>query len=61
VPYGVVLIDLDDGVRLLSSLTRPGRDLTGAGDIGRRVELAWEPLSDGRHLPVFSWADHTST
>lgn len=60
VPYGVAVVELDDGVRMLSSLAEPGRDLAAAGDIGRRVTLAWEPLSDGRHLPVFSWADRTA-
>ena len=49
-PYVVVLVDLDVGVRMMSNVT--GCD-PGAVDVGMRVAIAWEPLSDGRHLPVF--------
>jgi uncharacterized OB-fold protein len=48
-PYVVALIDLDAGVRMMSNVVGcpPGDVVAGA-----RVELAWEGLSDGRHLPV---------
>jgi hypothetical protein len=49
-PYAVVLVDLDDGVRLMSSTT--GVDPARV-QIGMRVSLTWEALSDGRHLWLF--------
>jgi uncharacterized OB-fold protein len=49
-PYVVVLVDLDAGVRLMSNVV--DCEPTAVG-VGMRVALAWEPLSDGRHLPVF--------
>jgi hypothetical protein len=49
-PYAVVLVDLDEGVRLMSNVV--GVDADGV-HIGMRVRLAWEALSDGRHLWVF--------
>ena len=49
-PYVVVLVDLDAGVRMMSNVVGcPPGDVAA----GMRVALAWEPLSDGRHLPVF--------
>jgi uncharacterized protein len=49
-PYVVALVDLDAGVRMMSNVTGcPPGDV----EVGMRVELTWEPLSDGRHLPVF--------
>lgn len=47
VPYSVVLVDLDEGVRLMSNVFGP------APVVGDRVEVTWTPLDDGRHLPVF--------
>lgn len=51
-PYAVVLVDLAEGVRILSQLA------TGSDDapIGSEVAVAWEPLADGRHLPLFARA-----
>ena len=46
-PYAVVLVDLDDGVRLMSNTTTPDVQ------VGARVRLTWEALSDGRHLWLF--------
>ena len=49
-PYVVVLVDLDAGVRMMSNVVGcPPGDVTA----GMRVTVAWEPLADGRHLPVF--------
>ncbi len=56
-PYAVVLVDLDapsgsedHRVRLMSSTT--GIDPADV-QVGMRVRLAWEELSDGRHLWLF--------
>lgn len=49
-PYVVALVDLDEGVRMLTNVVGAGADRSVVGD---RVEVAWEPLADGRHLPVF--------
>jgi hypothetical protein len=49
-PYVVVLVDLDAGVRMMSNVVGCPPEVVTAG---MRVGLAWEPLSDGRHLPVF--------
>ena len=46
----MVLVDLDEGVRMMSNVVDcPPGDVAA----GMRVALGWEPLSDGRHLPVF--------
>ena len=49
-PYVVVLVELDAGVRMMSNVVGCPPDDVHAG---MRVVVAWEPLSDGRHLPVF--------
>lgn len=50
-PYVVALVDLDDGVRLLSNVVGcPPEQVT----VGDRVHVTWEPLSDGRNLPLFA-------
>jgi uncharacterized OB-fold protein len=49
-PYVAALIDLDDGVRVLANVVGDGALDVAVGD---RVSVAWEPLADGRHLPVF--------
>ena len=46
-PYAVVLVDLDEGVRLMSNTTVPDVE------VGARVRLTWEALEDGRHLWLF--------
>jgi uncharacterized OB-fold protein len=51
-PYGVVLIDLDEGFRMMSRVVGvPPEDVT----IGLRVRLAWEDGDDPEAppLPVF--------
>jgi uncharacterized protein len=49
-PYVVALVDLDEGVRVMTNIvgTPPG-----AVRVGLPVELTWEPLADGRNLPLF--------
>lgn len=49
-PYAVALIDLPEGVRILSNVLGEGALEVAVGD---PVRVAWEPLDDGRHLPVF--------
>ena len=48
--YPVVLVDLDDDVRIMSNMVGiEPEDVT----VGMRVKLTWEELSDGRHLWLF--------
>ena len=49
-PYAVVIVDVEEGVRLMSNMT--GVDPTDV-HVGMRVRLTWEALSDGRHLWLF--------
>jgi uncharacterized OB-fold protein len=51
-PYGVALVQLDDGPRMMGGLEGLDPEETAAS-VGRRVTLAWEDLSDGRRLPMF--------
>jgi uncharacterized OB-fold protein len=49
-PYCVALVDLDEGVRMLTNIVGcPPEDVR----IGMPVVLTWEPLSDGRRLALF--------
>lgn len=50
VPYVVALIELDDGVRMMSNVVgcEPD-DVT----VDMAVRVTWEALTDGRHLPLF--------
>jgi hypothetical protein len=50
-PYTVCLVELTEGPRLLSSPPL-GHD-QAAVDVGTAVEVAWEPLEDGRAYPWF--------
>jgi uncharacterized OB-fold protein len=52
-PYLVALVDLDEGVRLLTTIV--GDDAAGA-QVGSAVVVGWEPLADGRNLAVFRLA-----
>jgi uncharacterized OB-fold protein len=49
-PYCVALVDLDEGVRMLTNVVG-----CPPGDVhsGMNVTVTWEPLSDGRQLPLF--------
>ena len=48
--YAVVLVDLAEGVRMMSNVVGcPPEAVT----IGMDVRVAWLPLSDGHHLPQF--------
>lgn len=50
VPYVVALVDLAEGVRMMSNVV--GSDLDDVR-VGLPVVADWEPLTDGRHLVVF--------
>jgi len=49
-PYVVALVELAEEVRLMSNIVgcRPS-----AVSVGMAVQVTWEPLGDGRQLPLF--------
>jgi uncharacterized OB-fold protein len=49
-PYVVALVDLEEGVRMMSNIVGCEPEAARAG---LAVQVAWEALSDGRFLPVF--------
>jgi uncharacterized protein len=50
-PYVVALVDLPEGVRMMTNIVDcPPGDVV----VGMPVRLVWQPLSDGRHLPQFT-------
>lgn len=50
-PYAVALIDLAEGVRMMSNVVGcPPDDVT----VGMAVRLTWQPRPDGRNLPQFT-------
>jgi uncharacterized protein len=51
VPYVVALVELDEGVRLMTNIV--GID-PGEVAVGQRVALTWEPVDDGRAIAVFA-------
>ena len=48
-PYVVALVDLPEGVRMMGNVIAEDPWAVAVGD---PVLIAWEPLPDGRHLPV---------
>ena len=57
VPYNVAVIELAEGVRMLSMIVGDGQTSAKVGD---KVRISWEDLGDGRNLPVFELAAPTS-
>ncbi len=49
-PYCVALVDLEEGVRMLTNVVGCPPDEVSCG---MPVTVTWEPLSDGRRLPLF--------
>lgn len=50
-PYVVALVELAEGVRMMTNVVGCSpKDVT----IGLPVGVTWEPLSDGRNLPLFA-------
>jgi len=50
-PYTVAIIELPEGVRMMSNVVDCEPD---AVSVGMAVRVAWKPLSDGRNLPQFA-------
>jgi uncharacterized OB-fold protein len=50
-PYAIALVDVDDGWRMLTNIV--GCEPSDV-EVGMEVAVTWEPLSDGRHLPLFA-------
>jgi len=49
-PYAVVVVELDEGVRMIGAVTgAPNDDLT----IGLPVRVAWEDVEEGVALPAW--------
>jgi hypothetical protein len=46
----VALVDLHEGVRMMTNIVDCPPDEVRSG---LAVELTWEPLSDGRRLPLY--------
>jgi uncharacterized OB-fold protein len=53
-PYAIALVDLDEGVRMMSNVVRCEVESLV---VGMALQVTWEPLSDGRHLPLFEPRD----
>ncbi len=53
-PYAVALVDLDEGVRMMTNVVGCDPDEVRCG---MAVRLVWHPLSDGRNLPMFTPAE----
>lgn len=49
-PYCIALVDLDEGVRVLTNVVGCPPDAVHSG---MAVTVTWEPLSDGRQLALF--------
>ncbi|MGY6501762.1 MAG: Zn-ribbon domain-containing OB-fold protein [Acidimicrobiales bacterium] len=50
-PYAVALVDLPEGVRLMTNVVGCDPDDV---TVGMAVRVAWHELSDGRKLPMFT-------
>ena len=50
-PYAVALVELEEGVRMLTNVIGCPPDQV---KVGLAVTVTWEPLSDGRQLPLFT-------
>ncbi|HVX18241.1 MAG TPA: OB-fold domain-containing protein [Acidimicrobiales bacterium] len=53
-PYAVALIDLDDGIRMMANVVEVD---PASVAVGASVAVTWEPLPDGRNLPMFTLRD----
>ena len=49
-PYVVALVRLDEGVQVLTNIVAAPDDVF----CDQPVTVTWEPLDDGRHLPLFT-------
>jgi uncharacterized protein len=55
VPFAVALIDLDEGVRVMSNVVNCAPEDVR---VGQAVTMVWEPLPDGRQLALFEPVPH---
>jgi uncharacterized OB-fold protein len=53
-PYYVVLVDLEEGVRMMSSLVECE---PGEAEVGAKVEVLFQDWGEGHVLPVFKLRD----
>lgn len=53
-PYAVALVDLAEGVRIMSNVVGCEPDDV---EVGMAVRVTWHDLSDGRKLPLFRPAE----
>jgi uncharacterized OB-fold protein len=53
-PYTVALVDLAEGVRIMSNVVGCPPETVS---VGMEVRVAWHALADGRHLPQFEPAE----
>lgn len=49
-PYAIALVQLAEGARLMTNIVGAAPDDV---HVGMSVTVTWEPLEDGRHLPLF--------
>jgi uncharacterized OB-fold protein len=52
--YAVALVDLPEGVRMMTNIVGCEPDEVA---VGQAVRVHWHQLSDGRHLPMFEPID----
>lgn len=53
VPYAVALVDLEEGARMMTEIVNCDPTEVKVGD---KVQLTWDELPGGRHMPVFELA-----
>jgi uncharacterized OB-fold protein len=58
VPYVIATIELEEGVRMVSEMPSLTPDTVA---IGLAVEVGFEPIGDGLHLPVFRTVSSENT
>jgi hypothetical protein len=56
-PYAIALVDVAEGWRLLTNIVDCDPMTV---TVGTPVTVTWEPLSDGRNLPMFTPVGATS-
>lgn len=50
-PIAIALVDLDEGVRMVSNVVDVDLE---ALEVGMPVRVRWEVMADGRHFPLFT-------
>jgi uncharacterized OB-fold protein len=52
-PYSVVMVELDEGLRMFSDIADPDRQWIDADLVGRRVAVWFDPVAEGIAVPRF--------